>query len=92
MSDAPLTPDQQETLRSISLANPLQNPDEFEFFAFVVEGKVKAIFIAAKETMQSYIVPWSSNPITVKLNSDEKNVVQLEWDYNAATREFSQPE
>lgn len=95
----PLTADQITTLLSLgggsvtnSAANPVENPSAFEFFAFVVAGKVAAIFMANKEHMQDYITAWSSNPITVKLASAQKNVVANGWNYDSTTGEFSQPE
>ena len=98
MEQETLTPEQIRTLLSLgggsgpnALANPTENPEAFEFFAFVVDGRVAAIFIASKETMQNYIAAWSSSPIIVKLAPEQKNVVQLNWDYDAENEEFSQP-
>lgn len=94
----PLTPEQITTLLSLgggsvtnSVANPTENASAFEFFAFVVDGKVSAIFVANKEHMQDYITAWSSNPITVKLTPSQKNVVANGWNYDQETGEFSQP-
>jgi len=34
----------------------------------------------------------SSDPKVVKLNASQKNIVALEWDYDASTGGFSAPE
>lgn len=95
----PLTPEQITNLLSLgggsgpnASANPAENPSEFEFFAFVVDGKVAAVFIASKEHMQDYITAWSSDHLTVKLTPEQKNVVAKNWDYDQETGQFSQPE
>ena len=97
MSNVPLTPNEIQTLLSLgggsgpnAAANPMENPEAFEFFAFVVDGAVDAIFIASKETMQNYINAWSSNPITVKLTAEQKNVVQVDWSYDAESGSFTE--
>lgn len=77
---------------SIGLASPKVTPEAYEFFAFVVDAKVAAVFIANKESMQEYITAFSSNPTIVKLTAEQKNVVQMDWDYDGGTGEFSQPE
>ena len=98
METEQLTPDQIIALLALGggsgpngLNNPLENPEAFEFFAFVVDGKVATIFMASKENMQNYIAAWSSNPVTVKLTPEQKNVVLEDWNYNSQTGEFSQP-
>lgn len=80
----------QESLSRANSLSPTQNPEEYEYFAFVVDSKVSAIFVASKELMSDYINAWSSNPVTVKLTSQEKNVVLNGWNFNSETREFSQ--
>lgn len=99
MDSTPLTPDQITTLLSLGAGSgpsasfsPEANPENFEFFAFVVDGQISAIFIASKEHMQDYISTWSSNPLTVKLTPEQKNVVAKGWNYNHETGGFSAPE
>lgn len=88
-----LTPEEKEIYAElVKAASTLENPDGFEFFAFVVDGKVAVIFTPSKETMQNYIDALSSNPIIVKLSAPQKNVVGIDWDYDEQTGEFSQPE
>lgn len=76
----------------IGLASSQVSPDGFEFFAFVVDGKVAVIFVASKESMHKEIAAWSSNPTIVKLTDEQKNVVLEDWDYDSETGEFSEPE
>lgn len=75
----------------LGISNPQINPDGYEFFAFIVDQKVSAIFVASKENMQEYITAFSSNPVVVKLTSAQKNLVQTGWDYNSESGELSQP-
>lgn len=76
----------------LGILSPQTNTDNYEFFAFIVNQKVSAIFIASKDNMLQYIDAFSSNPVIVKLASAQKNVVQVGWDYNNDAVEFSQPE
>jgi hypothetical protein len=88
-----MTSEQKETFfAQIGLSSSQISPDGFEFFAFVVDGKVAVVFIANKESMHKEIAAWSSNPTIVKLTPEQKNVVLENWDYDAQTGEFSAPE
>jgi len=71
--------------------SPLQNPDLFEIFAFVVGGEVAVTFAAHKEYMDNYIAAWSSNPVVVVLSDAQKNVVNTGWAYDAETGTFTEP-
>jgi len=84
--------EKQQFFANIALSSPTLTPEAYEFFAFVVNGKVEAIFIATKQTMQNYIDALSSNPIIVKLSTAQKNVVEMGWDYDEQSGNFSQPE
>lgn len=88
-----MTSEQKEAFfATIGVKNPSINPEGFEFFAFVVDGKVAALFTCSKETMQDYINAWSSNPTIVKLTDAQKNIVFKDWNYDEQTGEFSEPE
>lgn len=88
-----MTSEQKEAFfAQIGNASSQTNPDGFEFFAFVVDGKVSVVFIASKATMQKEIAAWSANPIVVKLSDAQKLTVLENWDYDAQTGEFSEPE
>jgi len=88
-----LTPEQKlEYVALVRDANVFENTDGFEFFAFVVDGKVAVLFTPTKETMQNYIDALSSNPIIVKLSNAQKNEVRAGWNYDAQTGEFSESE
>ena len=71
--------------------SPLQNPDLFEIFAFVVDGEVAVTFAAHKQYMDNYIAAWSSNPTTVVLSDPQKNVVSAGWTYDKETGTFTNP-
>lgn len=88
-----MTPEQREEFfAQIGYASPQIHPDGFEFFAFVVDGKVAVVFIASKETMHREIAAWSSNPTIVKLNNEQRLTVLENWNYDSQTGEFSEPE
>lgn len=71
--------------------SPAQNPDLFEFFAFVVDGEVAVTFAAHKDYMANYIAAWSSNPKTVLLSGAQKNTVESGWAYDDETGTFTEP-
>lgn len=88
-----MTPEEKEAFfAELALTSPKITPDAYEFFAFVVEGSVAAVFIANKESMQNYIDALSSNPVIAKLTPEQKNVVEVGWAYEEQTGQFSQPE
>jgi hypothetical protein len=55
--------------------NPVSNPEQFEFFAFVVENEVTVV-IPVMNNAELLLAAWSSDPKVVKLAADQKNVVQ----------------
>lgn len=55
--------------------NPVSHPEEFEFFAFVVDGEVATIF-PVQHQAELLIAAWSSDPKIIKLTPEQKNVVQ----------------
>lgn len=76
----------------LGILSPQTNTENYDFFAFIVNQKVSAIFIASKDHMQQYIDALSSNPVIVKLTLAQKNVVQTGWDYDNDAVAFSQPQ
>ena len=66
------------------------NPDDFDFFAAVVDGQVATVYHAPKE-MGEFITAFSSNPKIIVLTNDQKNVVQTGWIYNQETASFTEP-
>jgi glyoxylate utilization-related uncharacterized protein len=88
-----MTPEEKEEFfAAVGLSSPKVTPELYEFFAFVVSGKVAAVFIANKQNMQDYITAFSSSPTIVKLTAEQKNVVQMDWAHDEQTGEFSQPQ
>lgn len=70
--------------------NPLTHPQQFEFFAFVVEGEVASI-IPVKTDAELLVAAWSSDPKVIKLTSEQKNVVQ-NGDLLGADGSFTNPD
>jgi len=88
-----MTPEEKtEFFALLRSASPEQNPPAFEFFALVVGGKVAHIVTLSVDAAQEQIGAMSSDPKVVKLNASQKNIVALEWDYDASTGGFSAPE
>ena len=69
----------------------MEQPEKYEFFAFVVQDEVASIFPAHKEYFIPHIQAWSSNPKIVTLSDNEKNVVKAGWLYDEQSGSFSQP-
>lgn len=87
-----MTSEQKEAFfAQIGNASSQTNPSGFEFFAFVVGGRVSVVFVASKASMQKEITAWSANPIVVKLTDAQKLTVLENWNYDAQTGEFSAP-
>jgi carbonic anhydrase len=84
--------EKQDFVAATAANSPAMNPSGFEFFAFVVDGQVAAMFTLTKRAMENYIDALSSNPTIVKLAVSQKNVVAVGWDYDAETGSFSKPE
>jgi len=69
----------------------LESPDDYEAFAFVIEGDVALVFYPNKNYMQPYVEAWSANPKIVALSDEQKNVVKEGWIYNEETGSFAEP-
>lgn len=68
--------------------NPFENPEEYEFFAFVVDGEV-TLKIPLHNSFEGMIAAMSSDPKVIKLSSPEKLSVIDGWTYNGEN--FSPP-
>lgn len=55
--------------------HPVSHPEQFEFFAFVVDGEVATI-MPVKGDAELLVAAWSSDPKVIKLLPEQKNVVQ----------------
>ena len=58
--------------------SPLDNPELYEFFAFVVDSDVAMVF-PVHLSIEGIIAALQSNPKIVKLRPYEKNQVTLGW-------------
>lgn len=71
---------------------PYQDPDSWEFFAFVVDGEVANIFPVYKnDHSQGMIAAFSSDPKVIKLKDDEKNNVGVGMILDSHTNRFRAP-
>lgn len=70
--------------------NPVSQPQQFEFFAFVVGDEVAAIIPVGVEA-ELITAVWSSNPKVVQLTPEQKNVVQQGFTFNEADSTFTDP-
>jgi hypothetical protein len=61
--------------------NSRTNPEEFEFFAFVVDNEVAVIYPIQK-TLELYTAAWSSDPKVIKLTDEQKSRVYSGCIYN----------
>ncbi len=61
--------------------NPSRNPEEFEFFAFVIDNEVAVIYPIQK-TLELYTAAWSSDPKVIKLTDEQKSRVYSGHVYN----------
>lgn len=77
MSDTPVVP-----------PNPFQNPGDYEFFAFVVDGEV-ALKIPVQIIVEPMIAALSSDPKVIKLSNSDKLSVKEGWIYDGEN--FSEP-
>lgn len=66
-------------------------PEDYDFFAAIVDGKVSATYVAHKEFMPELISAFSSDPKIIVLADNQKNVVQPNWTYDEQTGAFLQP-
>lgn len=71
--------------------NSWNNPEDFVFFAAVVDGKVATTYSVSRG-MVEFITAFSSNPKIIVLTDDQKNLVNYGWLYNEQTATFTEPD
>jgi len=64
---------------------PSVAPEQYEFFAFVVEGEVAVVMPVHPTNMEAHIAAWSSDPKVVRLTPEQKNVVQSGWMFDGVS-------
>jgi hypothetical protein len=69
----------------------VDHPEDYEFYAAVVNGVVVATYVAHKEHMSDLISAFSADPKIVLLSDGQKNIVGGNWTYNQEDGSFSQP-
>lgn len=69
---------------------PSMAPEQYEYFAFVVEGEVAVIMPVLAQSMEAHVAAWSSDPKVVRLTQEQKNVVQSGWTFDGQT--FNPPQ
>lgn len=66
---------------------PSTSPNNFEFFAIIVDGEVAMIF-PVEISLDMMIAAFSSNPTVIKLSEEDKLRVKEGWIYDGS--EFNQ--
>lgn len=66
-----------------------EHPEDYEFFALVVDGVVSAVHVAHKEFAAELAAALSANPKVVHMQATQKNVVQPNWTYDETTGDFT---
>lgn len=61
--------------------NPFEYPEEFDFFAFVVDGEV-AFKIPVQTIFEQMVAAMSSDPKVIKLSNNDKLSVVEGWTYD----------
>lgn len=62
--------------------NPADHPEDYEFYAFVVDGEVAVVMPVSATNMPLHNAVFSSDPIVKKLSPEEKNVVSQGYTYD----------
>lgn len=76
---------------NLPVPNPsISHPEEYGFFAFVVDGKVAITFNPHKERMSLEYETLSANPKVIRINNEQKFLVKSGWKYNPETDTFSE--
>lgn len=68
--------------------NPFQYPEDYEFFAFIVDGEV-ALKFPVQTAVEPMIAALSSDPKVIKLSVSNKLSVKEGWTYDGEN--FSEP-
>jgi len=63
------------------IPNPNESPNDYEFYAFIVDNEV-ALIMPVWATMPLHHAVFSSDPIVRKLSAEEKNVVTQGYIYD----------
>lgn len=68
--------------------NPVDHPEDFEFYAFIVDGEVATI-MPVSSAMPLHNAVFASDPIVKKLSPEQKNIVSQGWTWDG--NEFVAP-
>jgi hypothetical protein len=60
---------------------PTSAPEEYDFFAFVVDGEV-AFKFPVHSSLELMVAAMSSNPTVIKLSEQDKTTVREGWTYD----------
>jgi len=76
---------------NVSVPNPsTTHPEEYGFFAFIVDGKVAITFNPHKERMSLEYETFLENPKVIRINNEQKFLVKSGWKYNSEADTFSE--
>jgi len=70
--------------------NPADHPEDYEFYAFIVDDEVATIMPVSATNMPLHNAVFSSDPIVKKLSPEQKNVVVQGWTWDG--NEFVAPQ
>lgn len=75
-----------------SILPPHMDPDSWEFFVFIVDNEVAHVFPIYKNAgSEAMIAAFSSFPVVMKLNSEDKLNVHVGFMFDENTGKFNQP-
>jgi len=66
----------------MEIKSPTDYPQDWEFFAFVIDGEVAVVMPMHKTNMPAHVAALSSNPKVIVLPEELKNVVKSGWKYS----------
>jgi len=72
------------------IRNLNEHPEDWEFFACVVDGEVAFLMYGNKYRTPHWVAAWSSDPKIIKLEEELKQVVQGGWTWDGTN--FSPPQ
>ena len=72
------------------IRNLNEYPDDWEFFACVVDGEVAFLMYGNKYRMPHWVAAWSSDPKIVLIPEAEKQTVKAGWTWDGTN--FTAPQ
>lgn len=64
------------------IKSPTDSPQEWEFFAFIIDEEVAVVMPMHKSNMPAHVAALSSDPKVVIVPDELKNIVKSGWKYS----------